>query len=100
MRSLFFVVRSYHARHSARAPAGVLCRSAQWAPQTLSVAPMSDRVGGSRRGASRADAAKEKLAALAAGKASGKKRVETFEVRREEAVYDEVRKGSGELACC
>jgi hypothetical protein len=42
-----------------------------------------------RRNASRTDAAKEKLAALAAVKASGKKRVETYEAKREEAVYDE-----------
>jgi hypothetical protein len=46
-----------------------------------------------RRNASRTDAAKEKLASLAAQKASGKKRVETFEAKREEAVYDEVRRG-------
>ena len=46
-----------------------------------------------RRGPSRADAAKEKLAALAAARTSGRKRVETFEVTREEAVYDEVRCG-------
>jgi hypothetical protein len=45
-----------------------------------------------RRNASRTDAAKEKLAALAAQKQSGKKRVETFEAKREEAVYDEVRR--------
>jgi hypothetical protein len=44
-----------------------------------------------RRNASRTDAAKEKLAALAAVKASGKKRVETYEAKREEAVYDEAR---------
>jgi hypothetical protein len=47
-----------------------------------------------RRNASRTDAAKEKLAALAALKQSGKKRVETFEAKREEAVYDEVRVGA------
>ena len=46
-----------------------------------------------RRNASRTEAAKEKLAALAALKQSGKKRVETFEAKREEAVYDEVRAG-------
>ena len=46
-----------------------------------------------RRGPSRADAAKEKLAALAAARSGGRKRVETFEVTREEAVYDEVRGG-------
>jgi hypothetical protein len=48
-----------------------------------------------RRNASRTDAAKEKLAALAAQKQSGKKRVETFEAKREEAVYDEVRRAGG-----
>jgi hypothetical protein len=48
-----------------------------------------------RRNASRTDAAKEKLAALAALKQSGKKRVETFEAKREEAVYDEVRRAGG-----
>jgi len=52
-----------------------------------------------RRGVSRADAAKEKLAALAAAKVAGKKRVETFEVKREEAVYDEAR-GWRSLAGC
>ena len=51
-----------------------------------------------RRNASRTDAAKEKLAALAALKASGKKRVETFEAKREEAVYDEVRAGCAPLS--
>jgi hypothetical protein len=45
---------------------------------------------GRRNAVSRADAAKSKLAELAAAKVSGKKRVETFEVKREEAVYDEV----------
>jgi hypothetical protein len=45
----------------------------------------------SRRGTSRTEAAKEKLAALAAARAGGKKRVDTFEVKREESVYDEAR---------
>ena len=44
----------------------------------------------SRRGANRADAAKATLAALAAGRESGKKRAETFEVEKEDRVYDEV----------
>lgn len=44
-----------------------------------------------RRGASRSDAAKEKVAALAAARASGKKRVDTFEPKHEAAVYDEAR---------
>ena len=45
----------------------------------------------SRRAASRVDAAKEKLTALRDAKATGKKRVMDYELRREEDIYDEVR---------
>lgn len=44
-----------------------------------------------KRGASRADAAKAAVAAAAGGVVAGKKRVETYEVTREAAVYDEAR---------
>lgn len=46
---------------------------------------------GSRRAASRVDAAKEKLTALRDAKATGKKRVMDFELKREEDIYDEAR---------
>ena len=51
---------------------------------------MSDRAGG-RRGASRTDAAKAKLAALQEQRASGKRRAELFEVEQEASVFDKVR---------
>jgi hypothetical protein len=45
----------------------------------------------SRRAASRADVAKDRLTALRDAKATGKKRVMDFELKREEDIYDEAR---------
>ena len=44
-----------------------------------------------RGGVSRADAAKAKVSALVALKETGKRRAETFEVEKEEKIYDEAR---------
>ena len=59
-----------------------------------------------RGGVSRAEQAKAKLAALVAQKETGKKRAETFEVEKEEALYDEARSqpafpdARSAAACC